>query len=147
MTDAMVYEVTLGSNGRANGVNFIDRMSGQQRHASARAVILAASACESARILLNSKSAQFPDGLANSSGKVGRYLMDTVGSTVGGQVPLLENLPPLNEDAADGHQLYMPWWLYQEQHAGKLDFARGYHIEYGGGKRMPGPYTAAGLEC
>ena len=146
MTDAMVYEVTLGSNGRANGVNFIDRNSGQQRHASARVVILAASACESARILLNSKSAQFPDGLANSSGKVGRYLMDTVGSTVGGQVPLLESLPPLNEDAADGHQLYMPWWLYQEQHAGKLDFARGYHIEYGGGKRMPGPNTAAGLE-
>ena len=43
-------------------------------------IVLAASACETARILLNSKSALFPDGLANSSGKVGRYLMDTVGS-------------------------------------------------------------------
>jgi choline dehydrogenase-like flavoprotein len=145
-TDAMVYEVTLGSDGRANGVNFVDRLSGKQRHAAARVVILAASACESARILLNSKSAQFPQGLANSSGKVGRYLMDTVGSTVGGQIPLLESLPPLNEDAADGHQLYVPWWLYQEQLAGKLGFARGYHIEYGGGKRMPGYGTAAGLE-
>jgi choline dehydrogenase-like flavoprotein len=145
-TDAMVYEVTLGSDGRANGVNFIDRLSGKQRYAAARVVILAASACESARILLNSKSAQFPQGLANSSGKVGRYLMDTVGSTVGGQIPLLESLPPLNEDAADGHQLYVPWWLYQEQLAGKLGFARGYHIEYGGGKRMPGYGTAAGLE-
>jgi choline dehydrogenase-like flavoprotein len=109
-------------------------------------VILAASACESARILLNSKSPQFPNGLANSSGKVGRYLMDTVGSTVGGQIPLLENLPPLNEDAADGHQLYVPWWLYREQLEGKLGFARGYHIEFGGGKRMPGHGTASGLE-
>ncbi len=145
-TDAMVYEVTLGRDGRANGVNFIDRQSGKQRHAAARVVILAASACESARILLNSKSPQFPDGLANSSGKVGRYLMDTVGSTVGGQIPLLENLPPLNEDAADGHQMYVPWWLYREQLAGKLGFARGYHIEFGGGKRMPGHGTAAGLE-
>jgi choline dehydrogenase-like flavoprotein len=90
ITDAMVYEVTLGRDGRANGVNYIDRISGKQRHAAARVVILAASACESARILLNSKSAQFPDGLANSSGKVGRYLMDTVGSGVGGQIPLLE---------------------------------------------------------
>src|SRR3984893_1277081 len=145
-TDAMVYEITLSGDGRANGVRFVDRTTGKQRHAAARVVILAASACESVRILLNSKSAQFPQGLANSSGKVGRYLMDTVGSTVGGQIPLLESLRPLNEDAADGHQLYVPWWLYQDQHAGKLGFARGYHIEFGGGKRMPGHGTAAGLE-
>jgi choline dehydrogenase-like flavoprotein len=145
-TDAMVYEVTLGRDGRANGVSFIDRTSGRQQHATARVVILAASACESVRILLNSKSGQFPNGLANSSGKVGRYLMDTVGSTVTGQIPLLESLPPLNEDAADGDQVYVPWWLYREQLAGKLGFARGYHIEYGGGKRMPGFRTAAGIE-
>jgi choline dehydrogenase-like flavoprotein len=145
-TDAMVYEVTLGRDGRANGVNFVDRISGKQRHAAARVVMLAASACESVRILLNSKSTRFPNGLANSSGKVGRYLMDTVGSTVSGQIPLLENLPPLNEDAADGHQLYVPWWLYKDQLAGKLGFARGYHIEIGGGKRMPGFGTGAGME-
>ncbi len=53
-------------------------------------------------------------------------------------MPLLESLPPLNEDGADGHQLYVPWWLYREQLAGKLGFARGYHIEFGGGRRMPG---------
>jgi choline dehydrogenase-like flavoprotein len=145
-TDAMVYEVTLGRDGHANGVNFIDRTSGKQQHASARVVILAASACESVRILLNSKSAQFPQGLANSSGKVGHYLMDTVGSSVSGQIPLLESLPPLNEDAADGHQMYVPWWLYKEQLAGKLGFARGYHIEFGGGRRMPGYDTARGIE-
>jgi len=145
-TDAMVYEITLGKDGRANGVSFVDRISGKQRHAAARVVVLAASACESARLLLNSRSPQFPDGLANSSGKVGRYLMDTVGSNLSGQIPLLESLPPLNEDAADGHQLYVPWWLYQDQHAGKLGFARGYHIEFNGGKRMPGFGTAAGLE-
>ena len=145
-TDAMVREVTLGRDGRANGVIFIDRVTGWERHAAARVVILAASACESVRILLNSRSAQFPQGLANSSGKLGRYLMDTVGSTVSGQVPLLESLPPLNEDAADGHQMYVPWWLYREQLAGKLGFARGYHIEFGSGRRMPGFATAAGIE-
>jgi choline dehydrogenase-like flavoprotein len=145
-TDAMVYEVTLGKNGRASGVGFVDRATGRHEHVSARVVILAASAAETARILLNSRSASFPDGLANSSGKVGRYLMDTVGADLSGQIPLLESLPPLNEDAADGHQLYVPWWLYQEQAAGKLGFARGYHIEFGGGKRMPGAGTGAGLE-
>lgn len=145
-TDAMVYEITMGRDDRANGVRFIDRLTGQQRHVNARVVILAASACESVRILLNSKSARFPHGLANSSGKLGRYLMDTVGSSVSGQIPMLESLPPLNEEAASGHQLYTPWWLYREQHAGKLDFARGYHIEFGGGKQMPGFGTAAGIE-
>jgi choline dehydrogenase-like flavoprotein len=145
-TNAMVYEVTLGRDGRANGVSYVDRTTGRHQHAAARVVILAASACETVRILLNSKSAQFPQGLANSSGRVGRYLMDTVGSTVTGQIPLLESLPPLNEDAAGGDQVYVPWWLYREQLAGKLGFARGYHIEYGGGKRMPGCLTAAGIE-
>jgi choline dehydrogenase-like flavoprotein len=145
-TDAMVYEVTLGPDGRATGVSFVDRKTGKHEHASARVIVLAASACESARILLNSKSARFHEGLANSSGKVGRYLMDTVGSDVWGQVPLLESLPPLNEDGADGHQLYTPWWLYKEQLAGKLGFARGYHIEIGGGKHMPGFETGSRLE-
>jgi choline dehydrogenase-like flavoprotein len=143
LTDAMVHTLTMGPDGRARGVSFIDRKTGRERQVGARVVVLAASACETARILLNSKSARFPDGVANSSGKVGRYLMDTVGSGVGGQIPMLENLPPLNEDAADGHQLYTPWWLYQQQHAGKLGFARGYHIEFGGGKRMPGVGTGA----
>jgi len=145
-TDAMVYEVTLGPEGRASGVSFVDRTTGTHQHVTARAVILAASACESVRILLNSKSAPFSNGLANSSGKVGRYLMDTVGSSLGGQIPLLESLPPLNEDAASGHQLYVPWWLYQDQHAGKLGFARGYHIEFGGGRRMPDNGTGTKME-
>lgn len=146
VTDAMVHEITLGKDGLASGVTFIDRTSGKACHAAARVVVLAASSCETVRILLNSKHAQAPNGLANSSGKVGRYLMDTVGSSVDGQVPLLENLPPLNEDGASEGHMYTPWWLYQEQLAGKLGFARGYHIEFGGGKRMPGLGTAAGME-
>jgi choline dehydrogenase-like flavoprotein len=146
VTDAMVYEVTLDKQGRASGVKFVDRTTGNHCHATARALVLAASACESVRILLNSKSAQFPHGLANSSGKLGKYLMDTVGSDLSGQVPLLENLPPHNEDGASGGHMYTPWWLYQEQLAGKLGFARGYHIEFGGGKGMPGFGTGAGIE-
>jgi choline dehydrogenase-like flavoprotein len=72
--------------------------------------------------------------------------MDTVGSSVSGQIPLLESLPPLNEDGASGHAFYAPWWGYQDQQKGKLNFARGYHIEFGGGRRMPGAGTLHGLE-
>ena len=135
VTQAMVREVELDQRGLASGVVFIDRASGQEHRAKARVVVLAASACESVRIMLNSKSARFPQGLANSSGKVGKYLMDTVGSHVSGQIPMLENLPPVNEDGAGGIHIYSPWWLYKD--AGKLGFARGYHIEMGSGRRMP----------
>ena len=102
----------------------------------ARVVVLAASALESVRILLNS-------GVANGSGKVGKYIMDTVGANFSGQVPMLENLPLHNEDGVDGLHLYTPWWLYKEQLAGKLGFARGYHFEFGGGRTMPGMGTGS----
>jgi choline dehydrogenase-like flavoprotein len=146
VTNAMVREVILGKNGRAEGVHYIDKKSRQDLKAKARVVILAASGCESARILLNSKNHQFPNGLANSSGKVGRYLMDTVGSSLEGQIPALENCPPHNEDGASEMHMYTPWWLYQQQLTRKIDFPRGYHIEIGGGRRMPEVGTFSKLE-
>src|SRR6185436_13167977 len=134
------YEVTT-KDGKASGVRFVDRKTGKHLEAKARAIVLSASACESARILLNSKTSAYPQGLANSSGKVGKYVMDTVGSDLSGQVPLLENLPPHNEDGAGGSHLYAPWWLYGQQGKGwegkGLGFPRGYHIELSTGRRMP----------
>jgi choline dehydrogenase-like flavoprotein len=141
LTNGMVREVTMDPSGKATGVAYIDKATGQEHVASARVVVLAASACETVRLLLNSKSSQFPNGLANSSGLVGKYIMDTVGAGWGGQIPLLESLPPHNEDGAGGLHVYSPWWLYKEQHAGKLGFARGYHVEFGSGKGMPGGYA------
>lgn len=135
VTDAMVYEVRLGDNGKAEGVNYIDKKTGKQQAASGRAVVLAASAGETARIILNSKSTLFPDGAGNSSGQVGRNLMDTVGAAMGAQFPLLENRPSYNEDGAMGLHLYIPFWLYEEQARGELNFPRGYHYELGASGR------------
>ena len=145
-TGAMVREVTVDSRGRATGVHYIDKTTLLDEFAAARVVVLAASACESARILLNSTSSLFPDGLANSSGLVGKYLMDTVGAGVYAHIPALQSLPPHNEDGTSAMHMYMPWWLYGEQAAGRMDFPRGYHIEFGGGRRMPGFGAFAGLE-
>ena len=136
--DAHCREVIVDDNGKATGVVFIDKTTGKEMRVTGKAVILAAGACETVRILLNSKSKNFPNGLANSSGLVGKYIMDTVGASLEGHVPALENLPPHNEDGAGGDHFYTPWWLYKEQKAGKLDFARGYHIELGSARAMPG---------
>jgi choline dehydrogenase-like flavoprotein len=146
LTGAMAREVTLAKDGCAEGVRYVEKSTGRDRLVRARVIVLAASALESVRILLNSRTARFPQGLANSSGLVGRYIMDTVGSDVSGQIPLLESLPPHNEDGASGCHVYVPWWLYREQQAGKLDFPRGYHIEPDGGRQMPSLYTTMGLE-
>ncbi|HZL34128.1 MAG TPA: GMC family oxidoreductase [Tepidisphaeraceae bacterium] len=138
--DAHAREVVV-KGGKATGVVFIDKTTGKERRVNGKAVIVAAGACESVRLLLNSKSHAFPNGLANSSGLIGKYIMDTVGAGLGGHVPAMENLPPHNADGAGGDHLYSPWWLYKQQKAGKLDFARGYHIELGGSREMPGGYN------
>ena len=137
-TNAMVREVLAGRDGLATGVSYVDKKTRQDIEVRAKVVVLAASCCETARIMLNSKSSLFPNGIANSSGLVGRYVMDTVGSSVSGFLPILQDLPPFNEDGVGGMHLYMPWWMYKEQKAGKLGFARGYHIEIGGGRHLPG---------
>ena len=143
LPNAMVRAVTMDENGRATGVICVDKVTGEERTLKARVVVLAASSAESVRILLNSKSAHYPNGLANSSGLVGKYIMDTVGARLGGQVPLLESLPLHNEDGAGGNHVYVPWWLYKD--ASKLGFARGYHIELQTGRGMPGLGAASGI--
>ena len=139
---AMARAVTTGESGNVDGVVYIDKRTGDERRVRCRVLVLAASACESARLLLNSKTAEHPDGVANSSGVVGRYLMDTVGYDIGGTVPALEGLPRYNSDGAGGAHLYMPWWGWERQEA--LGFPRGYHIEIGGGYGMPGIGTFGG---
>src|SRR5581483_10413621 len=87
LTNAMAREVTVNDQGLATGVSYIDKRNGVDAHVRARVVVLAASACESVRILLNSTSSRHPNGLTNSSGLVGRYLTDTVGAGVAGFIP------------------------------------------------------------
>ena len=138
ITDAMVREVTVGKDGKATGVHFIDKATGKEEHAKARVVLLAASALESTRILLNSKSPLAPNGLGNQAGHLGRWLTDSTGSGLAGQVPALENCPSYHEDGVSGFHLYAPWWPWKDQLAGKLGFPRGYYMGWSGGKQMPG---------
>jgi len=142
IANAMAREVTVDNGtGLATGVTYIDKATKQDNHVRARIVVVAASACESARILLNSKSSKFPQGLANSSGVVGKYLTDSTGASVSGFIPKLMDGIPHNEDGTGGMHLYTPWWLDNK----KLDFPRGYHIEPSGGRRMPSAGFGGGI--
>ena len=141
ITGAMAREIVVGQSGKAEAVSYIDKATLTEQRVKARAFVVAASACESARLLLNSKSVLFPDGLGNTSGVIGRYLTDSVGSSGTGYFSQLEKMPPHNHDGVGGMHMYMPWWKFDR----KNEFLRGYHIEFGGGRFMPGVGEFDGL--
>lgn len=132
-TNCVVREVTTNAEGKATGVSYINKDDLKEYHLKARTVVLAASACSSARILLNSRSAQHPNGLGNSNDIVGKYLHDSTGTDRAFLVPEMLNRKIYNEDGVGGLHVYSPWWLDNK----KLDFPRGYHIEIWGGLGMP----------
>ena len=131
--NAMVREVTTDEEGKATGVSYISKEDRKEYKLKGKVVVLAASACSSARILLNSKSKQHPNGLGNSSDMVGRYLHDSTGASRSAFIPDLMNRDTYNEDGVGGMHVYTPWWGDNK----KLNFPRGYHIEVWGGLGMP----------
>ncbi len=141
MTNAMVREITLDDRGRANGVSYVDKTDGQDKHVSAKVVVLAASALESVRLLFNSKSSKFPNGIGTASGQLGKAITDTTGTDVAGFIPKLVGRMNYNEDGVGGMHVYMPWWMDNA----RLDFPRGYHIEVWGGRGQPGAGFFGGI--
>lgn len=139
---AMAREIITDASGKATGVSYVDKADMQEYRIDARVIVLAASACESARLLLNSKSPMHKNGLANSSGMVGKYLHDSTGASRGAYIPSLMERKRYNEDGVGGMHMYIPWWLDNK----KLDFARGYHIEFWGGMGMPAYGFGFGME-
>lgn len=142
VSNAMAREVLTNTEGLATGVSYINKEDMMEYQVSGKVIIVAASTCESARLLLNSKSPRHPNGLANNSNVVGKYLHDSTGAAVGGILPQLFDRKRYNEDGVGGMHVYSPWWLDNK----KLDFPRGYHIEYWGGQGQPSYGFSWGIE-
>jgi choline dehydrogenase-like flavoprotein len=142
IANAMAREVLTDKEGKATGVSYINKEDMQEYQVNGKVVVVAASACESARLLLNSKSQRHPNGLANNSNVVGKYLHDSTGAALGGVLPQLYGRKRYNEDGVGGMHVYTPWWGDNK----KLDFPRGYHIEYWGGMGMPAYGFGFGIE-
>jgi choline dehydrogenase-like flavoprotein len=141
-TYSMVRKVTTDETGKANGVSFVSKLDRKEYKLKSRVVVLGASACESARILMNSKSKAHPDGIGADSGVLGRYLHDSTGADRMGILPELIDRDRYNEDGVGGMHMYTPWWKDNK----KLDFARGYHIEYWGGMGQPAYGAGGGMD-
>lgn len=85
-TEARVTELVVGKDGRIEKALYVDA-AGQGREVRAKTFVLAAGSIASAHLLLSSRSARYPDGLANGSGLVGRNLMFHIFSYVGFELP------------------------------------------------------------
>jgi len=142
--NAMVYKVLVdAATGRASGLLYIDRVTREPREIRGRVVVLCAQALESARILFNSATRQHPQGLANSSGVLGHYLMDHItGGGASGELPELgEKLSLDDPDRPNGIYAIR----FRNTKAGPRDkrFLRGYGMQGGGDARFN--WRAAGF--
>jgi len=139
-TNAPVHTILRDrSTGKARGVTYIDVSNQQEYEARSKAVVLAASMIESIRILLNSRDREYPNGLANSSGTLGRYLMEHVAfNDIEGFFPQLAGRPVTNDDGPGESSLYIPRYNYG--HKDQKKYLRGWRFDFYTGCGMgPGP--------
>jgi len=143
-THAVVHTVLMDKNsGKARGVTYIDANTRQEYEAYGKTVVLGASMVESLRILFNSRSRQFPGGLANSSGVLGKYLSEHVAfNSISGFLPQLTGRPTTNDDGPGEASLYIPRYNYG--HGDQKKFLRGFRLMFHAGCGA-GPGVGASL--
>jgi choline dehydrogenase-like flavoprotein len=139
--NSVVRHILVDQEGKASGVGFYDRLTKQYYEERAKVVVLGAAALESTRIMLNSVSDKFPNGIANSSGVLGHYLMDHFGGQgASGFLPALKSAEVRNEDGKANGFYITRFRNLKERHP---KFIRGYGYEGGSGARIFPNYAKA----
>ncbi len=126
--NAVVARVLVDDKGLASGVQYFDRNTKQEHTVQARIVVMAASCIDSTRILLNSKSSKYPNGIANSNDVIGRYLTEQTRFHMYGFAPELRGAKTQNDDGIGGEHIYMP--RYNHRDGRKRDYLRGFGSQF-----------------
>ncbi len=125
LPDSVVYEIPISDANRVTGVRYLNRKTKAQGEVKARAVVVAAACAQSASLLLMSKSSRYPDGLANSSGHVGK---DFIPHFTGGVQIFLKDLigkPAVNDEGYLDHA-YIPSFMHNR----KRNYARSFGVQF-----------------
>jgi choline dehydrogenase-like flavoprotein len=146
-SNAMAYKVLMDADSNhAKGVLYIDRNTHEAKEVFGRAVILCAQAQESVRVLLNSANSQYPNGLANSSGVLGRYLMAHIRSGGGsGDFPLFGAKPSMNGPVRPVSGIYVARFRNLKNGPRSKNFLRGYGFEGGSTGKVNFNFSAPGF--
>lgn len=138
--NAVVARILVDDRGLASGVQYFDRYTGEERRVYGRRIILAASCIDSTRILLNSKSSAYPNGIGNSSDAIGRYLSEQIRFHMYGFVPELIGREARNDDGIGGEHIYLPRFNHRD--GKKRDYLRGYGMQFWGiGAQAGAPFA------
>ena len=126
ISNAVVSHVVTGDDGKCRGVYYVDRLTRNHREVQGKMVVLCASTLESTRIMLNSRTSSQPEGIANSSGALGHYLMDHVmGGGAAGVLPVLKGVPDTRGNRPNG--IYIP--RFRNIDTRRDAFLRGYGFQ------------------
>jgi choline dehydrogenase-like flavoprotein len=128
ITNAMARAINVNARGLASGVTYIDKTTGKTAEVSARAVIVAGGTLETTRLMLLSTSTLFPNGIANSSGLIGKNFMEHLDARAQAFLPDLSFSPNYAGDGIGGSHIIIPWFGY-DRPKNEFDFVRGFHIE------------------
>ncbi|MFQ5791193.1 MAG: GMC oxidoreductase, partial [Acidobacteriota bacterium] len=129
ISNAVVARVLVDGRGKASGVQYFHRKSGEERRVRSRVVVLGASCMDSTRILLNSKSAPHPNGIGNGSDMLGRNYCEQIMVHVHGFLPQLFGKGYSNDDGIGGAHLYIPRFNHRMKNR---DYLRGFGIQLWG---------------
>ncbi len=140
---AVVARILADKEGKAAGVQYFDRLTKQEHEVRARVVVLGASCIDSTRILLNSKSEIYPNGIGNTSGVIGKYLTEQVRFHARAFLPQLYGQASSNDDGIGGEHIYLP--RFNHRGGRSRDYARGYGMQFWGIGCQAGAGWAKGL--
>ena len=126
-SNAVVARVLVDGNGLASGVQYFDRVTGREERVYAKVVVMGASAVDTTRILLNSKSDRHPNGLGNGSDVIGRYLCEQLRVHVSGFLPQLYGNGVQNDLGIGGEHIYMPRFNHRLKN---LNYLRGFQMQF-----------------
>ncbi|HVQ28545.1 MAG TPA: GMC family oxidoreductase, partial [Vicinamibacteria bacterium] len=127
-SNSVAARVLVDDRGLAKGVQYFDRKTGQERQVFGKVVVMAASCMDSTRILLNSRSERYPNGIGNSNDVIGRYLCEQIRFHARGFLPELKGTASRNDLGIGGEHVYMPRFNHREGR--KRDYLRGFGSQF-----------------
>ena len=128
ITNAMARSIDVNERGLASGVTYINKTTGRTEQVKGRVVVAACGTLETTRLLLLSTSSLFPQGIANSSGLVGRNFMEHLDAGGQAYLPDLSFFEPYKGDGIGGSHIMIPWFGL-DRPKNEFDFVRGFHLE------------------
>ena len=127
-SNAVAARVLVDDRGLAKGVQYFERQTGREQQVLAKVVVVAASCMDSTRILLNSRSERYPNGIGNSNDVIGRYLCEQIRFHAKGFLPDLEGTRARNDLGIGGEHIYMPRFNHREGRG--RDYLRGFGAQF-----------------